>query len=76
MAGDQQSLMARVERFEDPADPHNGPRYHTGKSCIERGCSEPAGTWWSKLWCFKHNVERMRRISASFATLNAAEGGS
>ena len=55
----------KLEAFEDPDQPGNGANYHTGKPCIEDGCTEPAGTAWSPLWCFRHNVERMRRISAS-----------
>jgi hypothetical protein len=43
-------------------DPRNGPGYHTGELCIVPGCRRPAGTWWSPLWCFEHNVERMDRI--------------
>jgi len=51
--------------FEDPDHPGNGPKYLTGKFCIEQGCDRPAGTAWSPLWCFEHNVERIRRINAA-----------
>ena len=51
--------------YADPSNPGNAVTYHSGRLCIENGCKEPAGTWWSPLWCFKHNVIRMDRISAS-----------
>lgn len=51
-----------MENFENPEHDLNGARWHTGKPCIEVGCTEPAGTGWSKLWCQKHNAERMHRI--------------
>ena len=50
--------------FEDPNHDGNSTRYHTGETCIEKGCKQPAGTWWSPHWCFEHNVARMRRITA------------
>lgn len=49
--------------YRDPSDPGNSPKYHTGKKCIE--CGAPAGTAWSPLWCFVHNVKRMDRIDKS-----------
>lgn len=51
--------------YADPSNPGNAVTYHTDGLCIENGCKEPAGTWWSALWCFKHNVIRMDRIRAS-----------
>ena len=48
--------------YRDPKNRGNSAAYHTGKVCIEEGCGEPAGTWWSPHWCFKHNIERMERI--------------
>ena len=54
-----------AERYADPGDPLNGPKYHTGKPCIERGCNNPAGTGWSPFWCQPCNAKRMDRISAS-----------
>ena len=51
--------------FRDPADPLNGPEYHTGKACIEKGCERPAGTHWSPFWCQPCNAARMDRISAA-----------
>ena len=56
-----------IERFENPQDPGNSDAYHTGKICIEPECDLPAGTWWSKLWCFKHNAARMKRIDEEFS---------
>lgn len=53
---------AKLDAFEDPAHPGNSSRHHTGKRCVESGCDRPAGTHWSPLWCFEHNVERIKRI--------------
>lgn len=49
--------------YRDPHDVGNSPAYHTGKPCIEPGCGRPAGTAWSPLRCFEHNVERIDRIN-------------
>ena len=54
--------------YQDKAHPMNSADYHTGKSCVERGCTNASGTGWSPIWCFDHNVERMDRISAAFDT--------
>jgi len=53
----------QLEPFEDPNNKGNSYIYYTGKPCIEPECNEPAGTVWSPFWCFKHNVERIKRIS-------------
>lgn len=50
--------------YENPDHEGNSSAYHTGKICVEKGCKSPAGTWWSPLWCFEHNVARMKRITA------------
>jgi len=63
--------MSAIHAFEDPDDPRNGPKFHTGRKCIERGCDKPAGTYWSHLWCFEHNVARMNNISASLNSMVA-----
>jgi len=52
-----------TDAFEDPDNEGNSWRYYTGKDCINDGCDLPAGTRWSPHWCFKCNVERMKRIS-------------
>lgn len=49
--------------FEDLQHEGNSSSYHTGKQCIEENCNNPAGTAWSPIWCFEHNVERIRRIT-------------
>lgn len=54
-----------LEAFEDPSHEGNSAKYHTGKQCVTKGCTAPAGTWWSPLWCFDHNVERVKNITAS-----------
>lgn len=54
-----------MERCEDPSDALNGPEYHTGKKCVEKGCNNPAGTHWSPLWCQPCNAKRLNRVTAS-----------
>ena len=62
--------------FDDPKDPGNGSRYRTGKTCTCIGCNKPAGTAWSPHWCFKHNVERIRRINRNLEKIyNKEKGG-
>lgn len=51
--------------YQNPRHEGNSAQYHTGKACIEKGCSNPAGTFWSPLWCFDHNVKRMTRITVN-----------
>ena len=51
-----------LKPFEDPDNPGNGEKYHTGKPCITAGCESPAGTAWSPYWCFACNVKRIKRI--------------
>ena len=55
--------------YKDRDDPGNGPKYHTGRPCIEVDCDRPAGTMWSALWCFECNVERINRIDKSLETM-------
>ncbi len=52
-----------MKAFEDPNHEGNSKKYHTKKLCIERGCPNMAETAWNPYWCFKHNVERMRKIT-------------
>lgn len=40
-------------------------REPSGRTCIERGCEEAAGTLWGPYWCPEHDKERLDRISAS-----------
>lgn len=63
-----------MKAYHDPAHPHNGPQYHTGKPCIERGCTNPAGTAWSPVWCQPCNAKRMDRISGSLEKMAGASG--
>lgn len=58
-----------METYEDPNDEGNSSRHHTGRQCVESGCTEPAGTAWSPWWCFKHNVERIRQVDESMKRL-------
>jgi len=59
---------ANLPKYEDPDDTLNGPRYQTGKLCIER-CGRPAGTAWSPYWCWRCNADRIGRISRSLNEL-------
>lgn len=52
-----------VKGYNDPDHIGNSAKYHTGKPCIEDGCIEPAGTAWSSHWCFRHNVERIDKVT-------------
>lgn len=42
------------------------------RECIERGCTEPAGTPWGKHWCADHDDERMHRISDALRDIQRA----
>ena len=55
--------------YEDPNHKGNSPAYHTGETCITAGCSRPAGTLWSALWCFEYNVARIKSINNDFKNL-------
>jgi len=52
--------------FENSQHEGNSSLYHTGKQCVEKYCTKPAGTKWSPFWCFKHNVERIKRVNKQF----------
>lgn len=41
----------------------------SGRTCVESGCAEEAGTLWGPLWCPEHDAERLDRISASLEEL-------
>ncbi len=62
--------------FEDPTHEgnHSG-EYMTGKSCLVAGCTQPAGTAWSPLWCVKHNISRMNQIEAVYRAVEQAVQG-
>ncbi|MDD5015480.1 MAG: hypothetical protein PHW73_10380 [Atribacterota bacterium] len=62
--------MADIKKgYNDPEDEGNSEKYHTGKSCIEEGCSNPAGTFWSPYWCFECNVKRTDRITEQLTSI-------
>lgn len=63
-----------MKAYEDPSNPANGPEHHTGKACVEKGCTSPAGNAWSALWCQAHNAQRMGRIDANLNGANFAAG--
>jgi hypothetical protein len=67
----ERGMSMTVDRYADPKDEGNSSFYHTGKSCIEKGCNDPAGTAWSPYWCFQHNVERMNRVGKSLKAMLA-----
>lgn len=66
------------ELTTQPAPERSHPKCHTeaghvcqepsGRLCVE-GCGQPAGTWWGPYWCPEHDMERLDRISASFAAI-------
>lgn len=62
--------MTILKAFEDPNNEGNTAKYHTGKPCVE-GCGRPAGTAWSKFWCFECNVARMKGIENSMVDILA-----
>lgn len=43
----------------------------SGRTCIERGCDNPAGTPWSPYWCPACDVARLDRISANLEDILA-----
>ena len=44
----------------------------SGRTCVEPGCDEPAGTWWGPLWCPEHDKERLDRCTAGLEAALAA----
>lgn len=56
---------------EDPHHEGNSAKYHTGKRCIVKGCTELAGTWWGPSWCMRHNHERLERIGSNLDSMIA-----
>lgn len=44
----------------------------SGRTCIEQGCEQAAGTLWGPLWCPEHDKERLDRVLAGFAAVEAA----
>ena len=50
-------------KCDDPSDPKNSAKFHTGEKCIEKGCDRPAGTAWSPYWCQPCNAKRLHRVS-------------
>ena len=66
MMKQDESSRGKIIAYQDPDHEGNSPKYHTGDVCVEIRCEEPSGTAWSPLWCFRHNVKRMDRISKAF----------
>jgi hypothetical protein len=54
--------MCRTERGHVCHEP-------SGRVCIEKGCAEPAGTWWGPYWCPEHDAQRLDGISASLVDI-------
>lgn len=46
----------------------------SGRTCIEAGCDEAAGTLWGPLWCPDHDRERLNRIDAQLSALETFGG--
>lgn len=59
--------------YADPRHEGNSSKYWTGNPCVEKGCKKNAGTRWSPLWCFDHNVKRIARINASLDDIIAQQ---
>lgn len=55
-----------IKKWSDPDNSFNDEKYQSGRICIEEGCNETAGTFWSSLYCFSCNAKRMTRINLSF----------
>lgn len=47
----------------------NSEKYRSGRVCIESGCKNPAGTYWSPYWCVPCNIKRMDRVTQSLNEL-------
>lgn len=60
-----------MNKWEDPDYYGNSSAHHTGQTCVEVDCDEPAGTVWSPYWCFRCNVKRLKRITASMEDICA-----
>lgn len=54
--------------YDDPKHKGNSSEYHTGKMCV-CGCGRPAGTAWSKYYCFECNVARINNITESLENI-------
>jgi hypothetical protein len=37
----------------------------SGRTCVEDGCDQEAGTLWGPYWCPEHDKERLDRVSSS-----------
>jgi len=67
-------MMDKLIACYDPNHEGNSSIHWTGKECVENGCHSPAGTAWSPYWCFEHNMQRMKRIDASFEAISEKTG--
>ena len=47
----------------------------SGRTCIEQGCDEPAGTLWGPLWCPEHDADRLNHASRQMESLLGAPPG-
>lgn len=63
-----------MKAYQDIEHEGNSAKYYTGEYCITKGCFRPAGTFWSKHWCFEHNVVRMDRITNALVDIRDAPG--
>lgn len=53
-----------MENYENPKHKLNGPKYRTGKKCINQNCVNEAGTAWSEFLCQPCNALRMKHIDS------------
>ena len=65
-------MRKTMDAYDDPNNELNGPKYHTGKTCIEPGCENPAGTAWSPHWCQPCNAKRMQTITEHLNEIEAS----
>jgi hypothetical protein len=46
----------------------------SGRTCVESGCDQDAGTWWGPYWCPDCDKERLDRISSLLDEIAASFG--
>lgn len=72
--------MPMPESTSHPKCWSGGRREHvcqkpSGRTCIESGCDNAAGTLWGPYWCPEHDVARLDHISENLETLTDARTG-
>lgn len=44
----------------------------SGRTCVERGCMNAAGTYWGPYWCPDHDKERLDGITSALEAISVA----